>query len=597
MLILGLSIYAWITIMVVLTMFGVMLFTKIPAEFVFLSAIAVLYLTGVLDVKEALAGFSNTSVVTIGALFVVIAGLIQTGVLHWMAKYVLGTPKDEKKAVVRLMLPVAFLSSILSNTAVVALFVNVVKMWSKKLGIAPSRLLIPLSYASGLGGICTLIGTPPNLIISGMYTEETGHAMNIFTTTLPGLFCLAVGVLSILALRRLLPDHKTPDDNFANTGDYTVEMLVPSDNKAVGMTYAESGLKQVDGGQLLEVVRFDKEICSPVPDDEPVMGGDHLVYVGQVDDLLDLRYTHGLASADHHVFSLNELEHGRKLRTAHIPFGSPLIGRCWKDSNVKGHDYVTLVAVSRHGERLEQIPSEVVFNVGDAVLVECSPHISEVSADLAKAMTFDEIDKVPFSIGSGTVISALLMLGLMVFAALGVMTLLQGAFLAALAMVLFRCCTPSQAIKSIDWSILMVFAGSVVLGTAITKTGLAELLATSVLNICGPHPLLVMIALCFVGTFITEFISNTAAGAMLFPIVYHVAISMGCDPFPFLVSLMIAVSCSFATPIGSPTHMLVYGPGGYRFNDFLRIGIWMNIIILAANILIVNLIWPISPLK
>lgn len=143
----------------------------------------------------------------------------------------------------------------------------------------------------------------------------------------------------------------------------------------------------------------------------------------------------------------------------------------------------------------------------------------------------------------------------------------------------------------------MVFAGSVVLGTAITKTGLAELLATSVLNICGPHPLLVMIALCFVGTFITEFISNTAAGAMLFPIVYHVAISMGCDPFPFLVSLMIAVSCSFATPIGSPTHMLVYGPGGYRFNDFLRIGIWMNIIILAANILIVNLIWPISPLK
>jgi di/tricarboxylate transporter len=163
-------------------------------------------------------------------------------------------------------------------------------------------------------------------------------------------------------------------------------------------------------------------------------------------------------------------------------------------------------------------------------------------------------------------------------------------------MLLFRCCTPEQAMRSINWDILMVFAGSAVLGLAIQKTGIAERMATGILDICGTNPIVVMTAICFAGTFITEFISNTAAGAMFFPIMYEAAEKLGYDPFPFLIALMISVSSSFATPIGSPTHMLVYGPGGYRFSDFLRIGLLMNLIILAANILIVNLVYPLTPL-
>ena len=167
----------------------------------------------------------------------------------------------------------------------------------------------------------------------------------------------------------------------------------------------------------------------------------------------------------------------------------------------------------------------------------------------------------------------------------------------SIAMLAFRCCTPTQAMKSINGEILMVFAGSVVLGLAIQKTGIAERLAFGILDVCGTNPLVVMTAICFVGTFITEFISNTAAGAMFFPIMYQAAEKLGYEPFPFLVALMVSVSSSFATPIGSPTHMLVYGPGGYRFSDFMRIGLLMNIIILAANILIVNIIYPLTPLQ
>ena len=498
---LGFNLYAWITIITVLTMFTVLLFTKLRSDLVFLGAIAIIFVTGVLDTKEAFSGFSSTSVVVIGVLFVVVAGLTHTGVLQWIVKNLLGQPKTYTKAVVRLMLPVAGLSSFLSNTTVVALFVGIVKMWSKKLGISPSKLLIPLSYASGMGGVCTLIGTPPNLIISGLYTDNTGQVMNVLATTIPGVFCLFIGVLSIIAMRRLLPDRKAPESDSEDTAEYTVEMLVPSSNKYIGETLGYAGLLNVKGGRLIKMKHFDN-VPVPIEENEFVMGGDHMVFAGNIKDILELENTHGL---------------------------------------VKG---------------------EEVLNVG-----------------------------------TKTLISTIIMIAMVVLSALGVMPLLQCAFIAAAAMLLFRCCTPNQAMKAINWDILMVFAGSVVLGLAIQKTGIAERLAFGILDVCGTNPIVVMTAICLVGTFITEFISNTAAGAMFFPIMYEAAEKLGYEPYPFLIALMIAVSSSFATPIGSPTHMLVYGPGGYRFSDFMRIGLLMNLIILAANIFIVNIIYPLTPLN
>jgi anion transporter len=273
-----------------------------------------------------------------------------------------------------------------------------------------------------MGGICTIIGTPPNMIIAGLYAQNTGQHIGFFAPTIPGVFCLVVGVLATLAMRRLLPVRESREDDAAGN--------------------------------------------SATPENQPQIN--------------------------------------------------------WK-----------------------------------------------------------------------TVVSALIMLGMILLSSLNVMSLLSSAVVAAAAMLIFRCCTPTQAMKSIDWSVLMIFAGSVVIGTAIQKTGVAEAMANGVMHICGGKPLLVMIMMCLTATFVTEFISNTAAGAIFFPIVFHAATSMGCDPMPFLISLMIAVSSSFATPIGSTTHLLVYGPGGYKFSDFMKIGIPMNLIILAANILIVNLVYPI----
>ena len=593
----GFNLYAWITIVTVLSMFTVLLFTKLRSDIVFLGAIAILFVTGVLDAKEAFSGFSSTSVVIIGVLFVVVAGLTHTGVLQWIVKHLLGQPNSYSKAVVRLMLPVAALSSFLSNTTVVALFVGIVKMWSKKLNISPSKLLIPLSYASGMGGVCTLIGTPPNLIISGLYADKTGNAMNILATTIPGLFCLFIGVLSVIAMRKLLPDREAPESAFESTSDYTVELLVPSDNQYVGESIEDVGLTDVHGGSLIEIIHYDnREIVSPVPADELLMGGDRLIFAGQIDEMLELKRDYGFVSADHHVFTMDEVSKDRQLRTAYVTFGSDLIGSKIGDSTFEKDNNMVLVAVARMGKRIDMSPRKVTLQAGDTLLLECPPNANIHTESLSSQLQFFDSAQVP-NIGKKTLVSTTIMILMVVLSSLNVIPLLQCAFLAAFAMLLFRCCNVDQAMKAINWEILMVFAGSVVLGIAIQKTGIAERLAFGILDVCGTNPIVVMASICLVGTFITEFISNTAAGAMFFPIMSQAAEQLGYDPYPFLIALMVSISSSFATPIGSPTHMLVYGPGGYRFSDFMRIGLLMNIIILAANILIVNIIYPLTPLQ
>ena len=592
---LGFNLNAWITIVTVISMFTTLLLTKLRPDVVFLAAIGILYVTGVLDSNDAFSGFSSTSVIVIGVLFVVVAGLTHTGVLQWIVRYMLGQPKTYAKAVVRLMLPVAGLSSFLSNTTVVAMFVGIVRMWSKKLGIAPSKLLIPLSYASGMGGVCTLIGTPPNLLISGLYADKTGSMMNVLATTIPGLFCLIVGVLSVIAMRKLLPDRKAPESAFESTTEYTVELLVPSDNKYIGETLGDAGLFQVKGGSLIEIYRFDN-VPSPISEDEFVMGGDHLVYAGQIDEILELKKSHGLVSADHHVFSLSEVDHHRQLRTAYVNFNSSLIGKTIGSSTFEKDNNMTLVAVARKSMRINETPRHVVLQAGDTLLLECPSRQNAINDSLSSQLYFFDSDQV-VNIGPKTLVSSVIMIAMVTLSALNVMPLLQCAFIAAAAMLVLRCCNVDQAMKAINWDILMVFAGSVALGIAIQKTGIAEWLALGILDVCGTNPIVVMMAICLVGTFITEFISNTAAAAMFFPIMYEAAEKLGYEPYPFLIALMVSISSSFATPIGSPTHILVYGPGGYHFSDFMRIGLLMNFIILAANIFIVNIVYPLTPLQ
>ena len=587
---LGLSLAAWFVVFVVLLVFVLQVCTKLPSDLVFLGGMGLLLVSGVIPAGAVLGSFSSSTVVLIGALFVVISGLVHTGFLQWVVRNCLGSPKTYHKAVIRLMLPVAALSSFLNNTAVVALFTGVVRLWAKKLNIAPSKLLIPLSYASGMGGICTLIGTPPNLLISGFYTQETGIALSLFTPTLVGLFCLVVGVLSVIALSRLLPERVSPEDALQGTSTYTVELMVPSMSSLVGKTIKEAGLHQVDGGHLIEIIRLDKEVITAVDDEEYIFGGDRLIFSGNVEKILELRETYQLVNATHHVFSLDEVEQDRKLRMATVGFKSSFIGRCMSDTAFEEDNNLVLVAIAREGEVVKGSPREVELKAGDTLLMECP-----LRFHMDRQSKYDLLEMASESLykpDKRTLYSSLIMIAMVAVSSLGYLTLLQAAFIAAFAMIACRFCTIDQARESIDWRLLMIFAGSISLGTAIQDTGIAEWISQGILVLCDGSPIVALAGICLVGTFITEFTSNTATAAIFFPIAYQTAVNMDANPLTFCVALMVAVSSSFATPIGSPTHMIVYGPGGYRFADFARIGIPMNFIIWIANLFITLLLFP-----
>lgn len=505
--ILGIDWHIWLTVILILGMFVSLLKTRIPTDIVFLAVMALLVVTGCLDAKEAISSFGDSSVVIIGSLFFVIAGLEATGVLQWSIKHLLGTPRSTMHAIAKLMFPVAFLSAFLSNTTVVALFVKVVKLWAKKLKIAPSKLLIPLSYAAGMGGVCTLIGTPPNLIIHEFYQKATNDTLGIFITTIPGLFCLAVGVISIMLLQRLLPTRITPEERLNKHGHEAVtEIYVPKYKVQALQTVGDLRLSEsCPNSELIGIIHFDGVLEHITPesnlDEIFIMGGDTFLFAGERDEIISFAKRHNLE------YDIDE-------------------------------------------------------------------------------------NTIEVKQGKRTLLSTAIMLAMVILSALDVLPLLNSCFIAAMLMLVTRCCKISDVKKSISWDVLMVFACSIAIGKAIDSTGLATMLANGMSGFCGSNALMAFIIVCTLGTFVTEFISNTACGAIMAPIALELAEAMGANPLTFIIGLMISVSSSFATPIGSPTHLLVYVPGGYRFIDFVRIGLPMNFIILAANIFITLMLFP-----
>ncbi len=587
----GLSGHAWIAVLTMLAVFAILICTKLPADFVFLGALAVLLLTGTLNVEEALSGFSDSSVVTVGLMFVLVAGLSATGALHWVTRKCLGTPKTYSGALLRLMSPVAAVSAFLSNTTVVSMFLQIVMIWSKKLAIKPSKLLIPLSYASVFGGLCTMIGTPPNLVISSLFAKETGFEFGFFDVGKVGIICLAIGFVIMIVFRRLLPERNESSEQFSQSKEFTTELLVPSDCPFIGKTVKEAGLAQVDGGHIIEIMRFDREIISPVPDDEFIMGGDRLIFTGVPEKLLKLKASHGLVTASEHVYSVSEVSKDRTLIEAVIPEYSSLVGRTFMGRNFERLYNIVLVAVSREGKRIEGSPRETVIMPGDSLLIECNPDFVKQSGTLEKDLVLLNREEQEIPVSYKTVIAAVVMVAVVLLATFKVMSLVTASLIGIVVILAARCCTPAQARGSISGSTLLVFASSLGVASAVESSGLAEAIAANIQGFCGTNPYIAIITICSITCLLGEFISNTAAAAIFFPIAMQTATALGVNPAPFMISLMISTS-SFATPIGSPTHLLIYGPGGYKFTDFMVLGIALDIMVVVVSAFVAPIFWP-----
>ncbi len=582
---------AWLTIGAIVAVFLVQLLTKLPADFTFMGALATLCVAGVLDIKESFTGFSSSGVVTVAMLYVVVAGIQGTGGLNWVVKRLLGTPRTVAAAQMRMMLPIAGLSAFLNNTPVVALFIPVIKKWGTAINISPSKLLIPLSYASIFGGICTLIGTSTNVVINGMYHERFHESLTMFGVAAIGVPCLIAGVLfMVLFSGKLLPERGGSSRAFGNAREYMLEMIVAADGVVTGRSITAARLRNLSNGFLVEIIR-DNQLISAPPPSEIIQNGDRLVFAGGVGLVQELRDFAGLHTADEQIFNLNAPLRDRCLVECVVSNTCPLVGVSIKAGGFRNRYNAVVLAVARNGERLSGKIGDIVLRPGDTLLVESHAGFIPRQKDSKDFYLISEVDdstpvdkkKAPLAVS----IIALMVL----LVACGVVSMLKAAMIAAFLMIACGCCSVGHARRSVEWNVLIVIAAALGLGVALQKSGAALALANMLLSLCGGMPWAALAAICFATVVLTIFITNNAAAALMFPIAISTAARLEVNPLPFVYALMVAASCSFASPIGYQTNLMVYGPGGYRFSDYLRVGIPLSLLLLALIVILAPLIW------
>lgn len=586
------SLDAWLAVAVTGVVFGLLAFTRTAPYLLLLAGMTAMLALGLLDVEAALAGFANEGMITVGVLFVVVGGLNQTGVLAHFTHRVLSRPKTLLGAHFRLLGPTLVGSAFLNNTPVVAILTPVVKDWSRSTGFSASKLLIPLSYAAILGGLCTLIGTSTNLIVNGLLVDAGHEPMGFFTPAHVGLPCALVGMLFLSTLgRRLLPDRDTHSPAQSDPREYTVEMNVEPDGVLVGKTIEEAGLRNLPGLFLSDIYRGEHLIPMVAPH-EILEAGDQLVFVGIVESVVELQRRPGLKPATQQVFKLDGNRAERCFAEAVISRSSPLAGQTIREGRFRNRFGAVVLAVNRNGERLRARLGDVRLRPGDALLVEAAPSFVDNFRNSSDFYLVSQLDGPSPPVHERAPIALAILAIMVIAAALEITSMLEAALLAAGAMLLTRCCTEETALRSVDWPLLLAIGSAFALGEGLEGTGAASAIANGLLSHAGSNPWVALAIIYLTTTTLSELVTNNAAAVLMFPIALATAGALGVDEMPFVVALMIAASASFATPLGYQTNLMVYGAGGYRFSDFLKIGLPMNLLIWVTATLLTPWIWP-----
>ncbi len=575
---------AWFTLIVVLAMLVVLARDLLPPAGVVLAATTTLLVSGVIDEEQAFSGFSNPAPLTVAALYVLARGVEKTGVLTPLLGRLLGDRGDAgRRPLARLSVPVAGASAFLNNTPLVGSLIPEVTAWADRRGISASKLLMPLSYAAILGGTLTVIGTSTNLVVSGLLEESGAEPLGIFEITPIGAVVAVVGLGVLVGLApMLIPSRRSPDEMLSEeVREFTVQMEVESGGRLDGASVEEAGLRHLQGVYLAEIHRAGR-VIAPIEPDRALLGSDRLIFVGRADLVVDLQRTSGLKSVEsEHLLGVDSA--GHTFFEAVVGPNSPLVGRTLEQVDFRRRYQAVVMAIHRAGERVRAKLGQERLRSGDTLLVLADREFRSRWRERRDFLLIARLGGPSPTATAKAPLVASIAVAIVTLAALDVLPILQGALLAAGALIATRVLTFGEARNAIDLDVVVLIAAAFGVGAAIESTGLAAVIADGLVGaLDGLGEVGIVLGIVLATTLLTEVITNNAAAVVVFPIAISVAAAAGLDERTIAIAIAITASSSFLTPMGYQTNTMVYGPGGYRFGDYLRLGIPINLTVIAA---------------
>lgn len=585
---------------IVLVLIAVMLVSLIleiarPGMIIFTSLV-ILLITGILTPEDALSGFSNEGMLTIALLFIVAGAIQKSGKINQIAESWLSKSQSETGTMVLFSIPISILSAFLNNTPIVVTFTPIIKNWCEEHGISPSKFLIPLSYATILGGTITLLGTSTNLVVHGMLLEYGLEGFSIFTLTVVGVPVTVIGLLYLFIFgKRLLPDHKGFSQQVKeDVKEYIAEMHVESCFQYVNNSVKKAGLTDLNGLYLIEIIRKNERV-SPVRNTTIIQTGDRLIFAGELSIIAELQKVTGLTLRTGSELEFEDLKNGTThLIEAVVSHQSEILSKSIKQSRFRSRYDAGVIAIHRNNERIQSKVGDIILKPGDSLLLLAGMDFIrkyEQSNDFYVVSRIDppkQLSESPlkswFSIG--------LLVAMIIIVSVGLLTMLKAMAITVIILLLMRIVDAEDIKRNVQLDVLLIIASSLGIGVAMTKTGLADLLANSLIAIGKPVGVIGVIVMMYILTSLfTEFITNSAAAVLMLPIGLEIARILDLEPMGFAVLIAIAASASFITPIGYQTNLIVYGPGGYKFMDYVKVGTPLHFIVMVSSLTVIYNVW------
>lgn len=585
-----------IVLMVLLGAIILFAIDRFPADLVAMLVMVSLLLSGVVTPLEGLAGFSNPATVTVGAMFVLSAALFRSGALSFVGRLLLAVGRrSESVALVVVMIGIGAISAFVNNTAAIAIFLPVIIGFARMVKVSPSKLLMPLSFASMFGGVCTLIGTSTNLLVSSIAEQHGQPPIGMFEMSSLGLIFFAVGFVYMLAVGvRLIPERRVEMDltEQYRMGEYLVDIILGEKAASIGTRLAESPIVKELDIEVLDLMRNGVRTTRPSPD-TVLQAGDQLRARTSVERIAAMQERQGITLVPKAKWADAETD-GASLSLVEVviaPF-STLEGRSMRDVQFAERFGAIVLAIRHRGRLLHSKLHDMNLGAGDALLLEM-PHDRVELLQRDPNFVLVSEPALPRYRKQKIIPAVLIMAGVVAAATAGVVPILVSALAGSVLMILAGCITLEEAYHAVEWKVIFLLAGVLTLGVALEKTGAADLLSGFLVNWIGVlGPFAVLAGFYLLTSLLTEAMSNNATAVLLAPVAIATADAMAISPRPLLMAVAFAASSSFMTPVGYQTNTLIFGPGNYRFGDFMRVGAPLNLMFWILATLLIPVFWP-----